>query len=442
VSETPTVRYTRAGGVHVAYQVAGRGPVDLVFIPGLLTHLELCWEDGRARQFLERLASFSRLIIFDKRGQGLSDREGPFTLEARVDDVRAVMDAAGSTRAVVLGFSEGGPIAMLFAGMYPERVSALVLASTTARASAAPGYPAGVEAQRLIDGLAHFAETAWGEGRTLELLAPELAGSDRARRIVGRWERMAASPNAIPTFAELWQEVDVRQLLPALRVPTLVIQRTNDLLLPPCHGRYLAEHIPTASYVEVPGGNHILWSDADQVVDEIERFLGGRRPPVDADRVLATVLFTDIVNSTGRAADLGDRRWRRLLDSHDAALAAAVDTFRGRVVQFTGDGAVATFDGPGRAVRCADAIRGAAHELGIEIRAGVHIGEIEARGEDIGGIAVHIAQRVCAVAGAGEIMVSSTIKDLVVGSGLGFLDTGLHELRGVPDRWRLFRALV
>jgi len=438
MDEVPEVRFTKSDGIHLAYQVVGSGPVDVVFIPGALSHLELCWEETRTRQFLERLTAFSRLILFDKRGQGLSDREAEFTLEERVDDVRAIMDAAGSEQAVLLAFSEGGPIAVLFAGLFPERVGKLVLACTIPRAGPAPGFPCGPNSQVLMDEFRRLGETAWGEGKTIELFAPNLMHSERARKTFGRWERMSLSPGAVATWASLWDGLDVRDLLPALRTPTLVISRSDDLLATPCHGRYLAAHIPGARYVEVPGGNHILWSDADQVIDEIEQFVGGTPPSVHNDRVLATVLFTDIVNSTARAAAMGDRPWRGVLDSHDSVTASLVERFRGHLVKSTGDGILATFDGPGRAVRCADAIRETTADLGIDIRAGLHTGEIELRGEDIGGIAVHIAQRICGLAGPDQILVSSTIKDLVVGSGITFADAGVHQLRGVPDQWHLF----
>lgn len=338
------------------------------------------------------------------------------------------MEAAGSERAVLLGFSGGGPTALLFAAMYPERVEALVLVSTMARFGPAPGYPCGDVTQRFTSYLRHFAETAWGEGRTLEWLAPTLAHSESARRKIGRWERMSVSPKDVATFLRLWQELDVRELLPAIRVPTLVIQREQDVVVTRCHGRYLAEHIPQARYVEVPGGMHILWVEPDQVLAEVERFLREARAPIDLDRVLSTVLVTEVVRTCEDPGPFLDKA------------VPIVEAFRGRLVEGTGGGVLATFDGPGRAVRCADAVRNAMHELGVEVRCGLHTGEIEISGDDIGGFAVDIARRVCGLADAGEILVSSTIKDLVVGSGLTFVDRGVHTLPGVPDEWRLFVA--
>jgi pimeloyl-ACP methyl ester carboxylesterase/class 3 adenylate cyclase len=443
VSDVPEVRYTKNGEVHLAYQVVGSGPVDLVFVPGIFNHLELMWEEATApHRFFSRLASFTRLILFDKRGTGLSDRDvGPATLEERMDDVQAVVTAAGSERPIVLGYSEGGPLAILYATTYPDRVAGLILAGTAARFLPAPDYPSGDESARFFDRMGAIAEDEWGQGATLEFFAPTLAGNPRARESVGRWERMSVNPKAVLAFVEWCRPIDVRALLPLIRVPTMVIQREDDTVWTPFHGRYLAAHIGGACYLEVPGGNHILWVDPDPVVDAIEEFVTGAKAAPDAERVLSTVLFSDIAGSTGRAAAIGDQRWRAVLDRHDALAAREVDRFRGRLVKLTGDGILATFDGPARAIRCAGALGDAlSSALDVDIRAGIHSGEIELRNDDVGGIAVHIAARIMSLAGPGEIVVSSTVKDLVAGSGIRFDDRGVQTLRGVPDEWRLFTA--
>ncbi|HEY3241364.1 MAG TPA: adenylate/guanylate cyclase domain-containing protein [Acidimicrobiia bacterium] len=439
----PEVRYTRSGDVHIAYQVVGEGPLDVVFVPGVLSHLELLWDEGTLSQrFFDRLASFSRLILFDKRSTGLSDRQvGSATLEERMDDVRAVMDAAGSERAALIGYSEGGSMSALFAATYPGRVSALVLASATARMLSAPDYPCGESTGAAIDRLIRMAAEDWGKGRTLEIFAPDLAHSKAARANLAHFERLSTSPGTVRAYIEICKNIDVRSVLPSVRVPTLVVHRSEDPILEVFHARYLAEHIAGARLLVVPGGNHILWVDADQVVDEIEEFLTGTRGGTDLDRVLTTVLFTDIVGSTERAGAVGDRRWRDLLDHHDELSRKELESFRGRLVKTTGDGLLATFDGPARAVRCACALRDAVADLGVELRAGVHTGEVELRGDDVGGIAVHIGQRIASLAGPGQVLVSGTVHDLVFGSGIGFEDRGAQTLRGVPGQWRVFAAV-
>jgi class 3 adenylate cyclase len=439
ISIPPETRYVDRGGVHIAYQVVGDGPIDLLVVPGFVSHLELFWEEGAAsRHFLARLASFSRLILFDKRGTGLSDRDvGRPSLEERIDDVLAVLDAAGSERAALLGYSEGGPMSILFAATHPARVSALVLAATTARPVPAPDYPCGAEFEAFLHDFDRIARDEWGQGNTIEVFASNLADNERARRNFGRWERLAASPGVVLALVDLLRQVDLRPTLPAIRVPTLVISRLDDVAIKPCHGRYLAEHIPGARYVELPG-EHILWLDGDAVLDEVEEFLTGARGPQAFDRALATVLFTDIVDSTKHAQSLGDRRWHTLLDRHDELARLLVDRHRGRLVKTTGDGLLASFDGPARAVRCARSLLEAVADLGVELRAGVHTGEVELRDDDVGGLAVHIAARVEAKAEPGEVLVSRTVKDLVVGSGLTFTDRGTHALKGVADEWQLF----
>jgi pimeloyl-ACP methyl ester carboxylesterase len=388
----PEIRYTRSGDVHIAYPVVGDGPFDVVFVPGVISHLELLWEEGTlAQRFFSRLASFSRLILFDKRGTGLSDRDvGSATLEERMDDVRAVMDAAGSDRAALIGYSEGGTMSALCAATYPERVSALVLVSTTARMLSAPDYPSGETTDAAFDGLTRMAREEWGRGRTLEFFAPDLAHSQAARTNLARFERLSTSPGTLLAYIEMSRNIDVRPVLPSVRVATLVVHRTNDPVFDDFHARYLADHIAGARLVIFPGGSHILWLDAAAVIDEIQEFLTGTRPTADLDRVLTTVLFTDIVGSTERAGAVGDRRWRDLLDHHDELSRKELESFRGRLVKTTGDGLLATFDGPARAVRCACALRDAVADLGVELRAGVHTGEVELRGDDVGGIAVHI----------------------------------------------------
>ena len=435
----PEAQYARSGDVHIAYQVVGDGPFDLVFVPGLVNHLDLMWEDPRASRFFSGLASFSRLILFDKRGTGLSDRDvGNASIEERMDDVRAVMDAAGSDRAALFGYSEGGPMSILFAATFPDRVHALVLAETFAKSEQTPDYPCGRPSPSL-NAVERLFEERWGTGDMIEYFAPSLSGHERAVASVARWERMSASPSAALAILRFIREIDVRPVLPSIQVPTLVIQRTGDRLTPRAQGRFLAEHIPNARYVEQDGDAHILWlGDLDGLLGEVQEFLTGARTDSDVDRVLATVLFTDIVGSTDLASELGDRRWRQRLDQYDALVRRQLERFRGRQVNTTGDGTLATFDGPARAVRCASAIEEAVQGLDLQIRAGVHTGEVELRGDDLTGIAVHLAARVQALASPREVLVSSTVKDLVAGSGIEFEDRGDYELKGVPGTWRLF----
>ena len=440
----PPTSYARSGDVSIAYQVLGDGPIDLVLVLGFATHLELQWELAPFRHFCERLASFSRLIVFDKRGTGLSDpvAEAP-TLEERIDDVRAVMDAAGSERAALLGVSEGGPMSALFAATHPDRAAALVLHGAMARTTEAPDYPWASPAEALREATAEFIAPYWGrdpEG-ILTLFGPSIAEDPHAQEAIARLERHAASPAMVRQIFEMFLDIDVREVLPTIRVPTLVLHRRHDRVVNWRAGRYLASQIPGARYVELEGDDHIPWvGAADDVLGEIEEFLTGARTAPEPDRVLATVMFTDIVGSTERAAELGDARWRALLGGHHEAVRRELDRFRGRQIKTLGDGCLATFDGPGRAIRCAAAIADAARADGLEVRVGLHAGEVELVGDDVGGIAVHIAARVGALAGAGEVLVSGTVKDLVAGSGIAFEDRGTRELKGVPDEWRLFAA--
>jgi len=436
----PETRYAKSGDVHIAYQIVGEGPRDLVLVPGWVSHVECVWDDPGFARFLGRLAAFSRLIIFDKRGTGLSDRvPGIPTLEERMDDVRTVMDAAGSERAVLCGISEGGPMSVLFAATYPERTASLVLYGAQAKVTPDPSYPWGWTLEQL-DAFVATVTAGWGQAdaRTLAMLAPSVAEDLALRHWWARYERQSASPGAFAALFRMNAEIDVRSVLPTIRAPTLVLHREGDRCVTVDHGRYLAEHIPGAKYVELPGIDHLVLVGFDPILDEIEEFLTGVRPGPTWDRALATVLFTDIVGATEQTARLGDQRWRDLLDRYHALIRTELAFFRGREVKTLGDGFLATFDGPARAIRCACAIRDGLGQLGIEIRAGLHTGECEVMGDDVGGIAVHIGARVAARAAPGEVLVSSTVKDLVAGSGLHFVDRGVHKLHGVPEEWRLF----
>jgi pimeloyl-ACP methyl ester carboxylesterase len=434
----PETRYARSGGVHVAYQVTGEGP-DLVLVPGWVSHVEYAWEDPSYSRFLRSLASFSRLILLDRRGTGLSDRVAVLpTLEERMDDVRAVMDAVGSKRAALFGISEGGPMCALFAATYPERTSALVLYGTFVKGMRDADVPWAPSPER-VEEILGLIEREWGTGISLTLLGPSLAEDQRQREYWARFERLAVSPGAARLLMQTFVDTDVRQVLPTIRVPTLVVHRAGDQATPVEGGRYIAEHVSGARYVELPGEDHFAWTgDADAVLDAVEEFLTGARQARESDRVLATVLFTDIVGSTARAAALGDQRWRDLLASHHSVVRRELTHFRGREVKTVGDGFLATFDGPARGIRCACAVRDRIRGLGIDIRAGLHTGECELMEGDVGGIAVHIGARVAARAAAGEVLVSGTVKDLVAGSGLTFVDRGRHQLAGVPGEWPLF----
>jgi pimeloyl-ACP methyl ester carboxylesterase len=439
MADTPETRYAFNGEIALAYQVLGDGPLDLVFVPGFVSHLECGWEEPSYARFLRRLAAFSRLILFDKRGTGLSERlVSPPTLEQRMDDVRVVMDTAGSERAAVLGVSEGGAMAALLAATYPDRVSALILYGPTIKYAWAPDYPWGTKPEEL-ESLDREWRQEWGSPLGLEWLAPSMTGDHRFRQWWARYLRLAGSPAIISTNRRMNMEIDVRSALPSIHVPALILNRAEDHDVPIEAARYAAGQIPGAKLVELPGEDHFWWvGDTDAVADEIEEFLTGARQVSEPDRVLATVLFTDIVDSTRRAAEIGDRRWRDLLGSHNAVLREVVGRFRGRAIKSTGDGFLATFDGPARALQAAFAIHEETGKLGIGVRAGLHTGEIELIGDDVGGIAVHIAARVLAQALPGEVWSSRTVKDLVVGSGFKFQERGIYELKGVPDEWRLF----
>jgi pimeloyl-ACP methyl ester carboxylesterase/class 3 adenylate cyclase len=440
--EAPETRYVDSGGVKIAYQVVGEGPRDLVVVPGFVSNLDMQWADAGITRFNERLASFARLIMFDKAGTGLSDPVSAVpTLEQRMEDLRVVLDAAGAERPVLLGISEGGPMSLLFAATYPERVSGLILYGTIAAGLLDPlENPSGPRwvdcSNRVFTAVDH-----WGNGLLVDVFSPTLAGQPTARRLAGINERAMASPAMARATWEAILPIDVRDVLPAISIPTLVLHRIGDAI--PIDGaRYITERIPAARLVELPGADHWWWvGDSTAILEAIEEFLTGVRPERRIDRMLATVLFTDIVGSTERAAEVGDSAWHTLLEQHNEVTREQLDAFRGREVASTGDGFLATFDGPARGVRCAQAIASSVQRFGVEVRAGLHTGECETLGENIGGIAVHIGARVAAAASPGEVLVSSTVRDLVAGSGIEFEDAGSRELKGVPGSWQLSRVV-
>ena len=443
--EAPETRYAESGGLHIAYQALGRSAPDLVYVAEFWNSIEAQWEEPGFERFLRRLASFSRLICFDQRGSGMSDPvalEKLPTLEEWMDDVRAVMDAVGSRKAVLLGSGGGGLMSMLFAATYPERTEALILINSFARLTRAPDYPIGTSPE-FEDRIVWELKNGWGRGILLETTAPTLAGDASFRRWWARYQRLGASPGTVLTMRGMLQQSDVRHVLDSIRVPTLILHRAGNRLVDVALGRFLAEQIPRARYVEVPGVDYFPFvGDADAILDEVEEFVTGERASTHGDRVLATVLFTDIVGSTQRAAELGDRRWRDLLQRHHATIRRELQRHRGEEVDTAGDGFLATFDGPARAVRCAQAIGDAVHSLDLEVRCGLHTGEVERTAGKVGGLAVHIAARVMAGARPGEVLVSSTVKDLVGGSGLSFEDRGIHVLKGLPGEWRLFAVAL
>jgi class 3 adenylate cyclase len=434
----PETRYARSGDLHIAYQVFGAGPVDLVLVPGFISNVEETWDNPSAARWLERLGRFARVIAFDKRGTGLSDRVGSVpSLDERMDDARAVMDAAHSERAVLLGISEGGSLATVFAASHPDRCTSLILYGAFAKFSG--WYPT----EEKLAAFYRYVEEKWGTGESVEKYAPSMADDAGFKKIWARHERVGATPAAAKALMRMNQEIDISGVLSAIRVPTLVIHRTGDIAVGVEDGRFLAQHIPSARLAEFAGVDHLpyIGENADDIADEIQEFVTGSRPAVEVDRVLATVLLTDIVDSTKRVSDLGDRRWRTLLDQHDGLVRQEIARFRGREVKSLGDGVLATFDGPARAVRCAAAIVQETRSLGLQVRCGLHTGEIEFKGQDIAGIAVHMAARIAAQAQGDQVLVSSTVRDLVAGSGLRFVDEGARSLKGLSDEVRVFSVV-
>jgi class 3 adenylate cyclase/pimeloyl-ACP methyl ester carboxylesterase len=436
----PDIRYTE-GEPQITYQVVGTGDLDLVFAFDWASNVELIWQHPSVERFLRRLTSFSRLVVFDTRGMGLSDPvlDAPAP-EDWMDDVRAVMDAVGSERAAIVGHGHGGQLGALFAASHPERTRALVLINSFARLSRADDYPAGMPEpiQRFV---LDTIDAGWGSGVSIGILAPDLVGDEQAMRWWASVERSAGSPRRAGRKQRLVMDTDIRSVLDAISAPTLVVFSEGDRYVIPDHGRYLAEHIPGARSLALPGAGHWPWSSTDALasMDGIEEFLTGTTPTwAGTERVLATVAFTDIVGSTELAAELGDRRWRELIETHDSVARREVEKARGAMVKNTGDGMLATFDGPARAIRAIREIEDSLAVLGLPIRGGLHAGEVEVRDGDIGGIAVHIGSRVADLAGPGEVLVSSTVKDLVAGSGIDFEDRGLHELKGITGEWRVF----
>jgi len=437
------VRYARSGDISIAYQVLGDGPIDLVMVPGFPSHLEVSWQQPRIAHFYRRLASFCRLILLDKRGSGLSDRLSPGdtpSLEQRCDDLTAVLDAVGSERTALLGFSDGGPLAAVFAATYPERIDALVLANTYPRRLAAPDFPAApTAADREV--ILELIREKWGQPVFIDVLAPSMLEDDEFHTWWATFLRQSMSPGAALAVQAMNTQTDIRAVLEAIHVPTLVLHRIGDRVDPLGGGRFMADHIPGARLVELQGDDHFLWlGDTDAVISELESFLTGGSTTAEPDRVLATMLFTDIVSSTDQVATLGDRRWSALVETHNDVVRRELERHRGREVNTTGDGFLAIFDGPARAVRCAGALVGRLASVGVRIRAGIHTSEIEVLDHDVRGLGVHVAARIMGLAGDDEVLVSSVVKDLSLGSGLAFEPRGRYQLKGVPGDWELYAA--
>ena len=443
MAEVPSTHYVKSDDVYIAYQVLGEGSLDLIFVPGFVSNIEAMWQSPNRSRFLRRLASFCRVIIFDKRGTGMSDRGSQiFTLEQRMHDVQTILNEVGSDRAALFGISEGGPMSLLYAATYPERTSALVLYGTYAKRSWSPDYAFGWTDEKwnnVLDNIEHH----WGtpQGISVTMWAPSIASDPRAVEGLASYFRASASPGAAAAIMRMNREIDVRHILPATRVPTLILHRTAERVIDVEHARYMAQRIPGAKLVELPGEDHVAFlGDQGSILDEIEQFLTGRRHAHEPERVLATVLFVDIAGSTARAATLGDHSWRELLETFYARVREVLHQYRGREINTSGDGFLATFDGPARAVRCASAIRETVRSLNLEVRCGLHTGECELVGNDVAGIAVHTGARVASIAAPSEVLVSQTVRDLVAGSGLVLEEYGTYTLKGVPNEWRLFRA--
>ena len=437
---SPQVRYASGSGVEIAYQVLGDGPLDIVWVAGAVTHLDVLWEHPGYRHFCEQLAAFSRLILFDKRGMGLSERTRVGTLEERMDDVRAVMDAAGSEHAALMGVSEGGPMSMLFAATHPERTRALLLVGAEVKEETTPDWPWGDWTREEFDQALTEVGERWGKGLAAPLLFADDPDPESMKRWLGRLQTSSMTPRDAEAFMRMAFEIDVREVVSSIHVPTLIVHRSGDTVCHVEHARFLAANIPGSQFVELAGRVHVPWASVggDEILAEIREFLTGVREAPEPERILATVLFTDIVGSTKRATELGDRRWREMLEAHHATVRRQLDRFRGREIDTAGDGFLASFDGPARAIRCAREAVAAVAQLGLDIRAGVHTGECEVAGGKLAGIAVHIGARVAGQAQPGEVLVSSTVRDLVAGSGLDFDDRGSAEPKGVPGEWRLY----
>ena len=436
------IQYAESGDVHIAYQVIGDGPLDLVCVMGALTNLNVLWEDPEYRRFCERLASFSRLILFDKRGMGLSDRVRAGTLEERMDDVRAILDAVGSESAALMGVSEGGPMSILFAATYPERTRALVLCGAEVKEETTDDWPWGEDTRQGFEQWTNIDRVVerWGKGGGIDYFAPSRAGDERLRQFAGRLQVESASPHDAVAFMRMAFEIDIRGVVPSVNTPTLILHRTDDKVCHVENARWLARNVEGSRYVELAGADHLPWIDGDDILDEMQEFLTGVREPAEPERMLATVLFTDIVGSTDRARELGDRRWRDLLERHNEVVRRDLERFRGVEIDTAGDGFFATFDGPARAIRCARSIVENVRGIGLDVRSGLHTGECELSAGSVRGIAVHTGARVASLAAPGEVLVSSTVKDLVAGSGIDFTDRGVHELKGIPGEWRLYAA--
>jgi pimeloyl-ACP methyl ester carboxylesterase len=436
------IRYAENGDIHIAYQVVGEGPIDLVCVMGSITNLNVLWEDPEYRRLCERLASFSRVILFDKRGMGLSDRVRAGTLEERMDDVRAILDAVGSESAALLGVSEGGPMSILFAATYPERTRALVLCGAEVKEETTDDWPWGEATRESFEEAVDIDRVVerWGKGGWIDHFAPSRAGDERLRQLAGRMQVESASPHDAVAFMRMAFEIDIRHVAPSVKAPTLILHRTGDKICHVENARWLARNVEGSRFVELPGADHLPWIDGDDILDEIQEFLTGVREPAAPERMLATVLFTDIVGSTDRARELGDRRWRDLLEHHNEIVRRDLERFRGVEIDSAGDGIFATFDGPARAIRCARSIVEDVRGVGLDVRSGLHTGECELSAGSARGIAVHTGARVASIAAPGEVLVSSTVKDLVAGSGIEFTDRGVHELKGIPGEWRLYAA--
>jgi pimeloyl-ACP methyl ester carboxylesterase len=437
----PETHYARANSIHIAYQVFGGGPVDLVLVPGWVSHIDVFWDEPIAARFLLGLAEFSRVILFDKRGTGLSDRvtDTP-SLEERMDDVRSVMDEVGSRKAALAGYSEGGPMCILFAATYPERTEALITIGSFPRRQYAADYPFGIPEDKAGE-FFEMVETQWGGPLDIDRRAPTLSTDQRFCNWWGRFLRASASPAAANALQRANAQIDVRAVLSSVRVPTLILHAIRDRIIPVDASRFMARQIQDAKLVEIDADDHLPFGDgAESIVSEIERFLIGKQKISKIDRVISTVMFTDIIDSTRLAEKLGDKHWRDLLDAHHKAVRQELAIYRGKEVKTTGDGFHATFDGPARAIQCAEAIHDSTHQLGLDLRIGIHTGECEIREDSLEGVAIHIAARVAGIATSGDTVVSRTVKDLVAGSGIEFKDFGTYELKGIPDEYQVFKV--